>query len=166
MALTNQQTAAQYHRCIRLLHYLTAAGYRWPEHCPTSAGLLHTDCARCSGLHQLPMQGYAIQCPKLDASLTCWPEICELSYEPASAPFGTFFRNTGIRQQASHDTAARSLRRVILSTILKPGCILRKRKRPSRCRQPSWEPRLHRRACFLKMLSSCQMTALGGRWTT
>ena len=43
MALTNRQTTAQYHRCTRLLHYLTAAGHRWPEHCPTRTGLLHTD---------------------------------------------------------------------------------------------------------------------------
>ena len=153
MALTNRQTTAQYHCCTRLLHYLTAAGRPWPEHCPTSTGLLHTDCARCSGLHPLPMQAHALQCPKLDASLTCWPEICGLSYEPASAPFGTPFRNTNIRQQASLDTTVRFLRRMILSIILKPGCIFRKQKRPFWCRQKSQGPGSHKQASFLTLSS-------------
>jgi hypothetical protein len=57
----------------------------------------------------LPMQAHALRCPKLDASLDCWLEIGELSYEPASAPFDTPSRNTDICQQAGHDTAARFL---------------------------------------------------------
>jgi hypothetical protein len=101
----------------------------------------------------LPMQAHALRCPKLDASLDCWSEICELSYEPASAPFGTPSRNTDIRQQAGHETAVRFLRRVILNIILKPSCIFRKQKYPSWYREKIREPGLHRPACFL-MLSS------------